>query len=44
MRYDVIIAGVGFAGLAAAGELRGKRVLLKFGQEFGQKFGHREAS
>ncbi|MBI3915096.1 MAG: hypothetical protein HY327_13035 [Chloroflexi bacterium] len=28
MRYDVIIAGAGFAGLAAAGELRAKRVLL----------------
>ncbi len=28
MKYDVIIAGAGFAGLAAAGELTGKRVLL----------------
>ena len=28
MQYDVIIAGAGFAGLAAAGELCGKRVLL----------------
>lgn len=28
MNYDVIIAGAGFAGLAAAGELRDKRVLL----------------
>ena len=28
MRYDVIIAGASFAGLAVAAQLRGKRVLL----------------
>ena len=35
MKYDVIIAGAGFAGLAAAGELRGQRVLLIDRQEIG---------
>ncbi len=35
MKYDVIIAGAGFAGLAAAGELRGKRVLLIDRKEIG---------
>lgn len=35
MSYDVIIAGAGFAGLAAAGELRGKRVLLIDRNEIG---------
>ena len=35
MRYDVIIAGAGFAGLAAAGELNGKRVLLIDRKEIG---------
>lgn len=35
MSYDVIIAGAGFAGLAAAGELRGKRVLLIDRKEIG---------
>ncbi len=35
MRYDLIIAGAGFAGLAVAGELRGKRVLLIDRNEIG---------
>ena len=35
MSYDVIIAGAGFAGLAAAGELCGKRVLLIDRKEIG---------
>ncbi len=35
MHYDVIIAGAGFAGLAAAGELRGKCVLLIDRKEIG---------
>jgi flavin-dependent dehydrogenase len=33
--YDVIIAGAGFAGLAAASQLRGKRVLLIDRKEIG---------
>ena len=35
MSYDVIIAGAGFAGLAAAGELCGQRVLLIDRKEIG---------
>lgn len=35
MKYDVIIAGAGFAGLAASGEVRGKRVLLIDRNEIG---------